>query len=72
MSGVDAERTRESLWAHQLVVVQTNDLSGLSSRFDSSLPCGGELLYVWVEEDVEGLAWRRDCEFVFHTREATE
>ena len=56
MSGVDAERTRESLWAHQLVVVQTNDLSGLSSRFDSSLPCGGELLYVWVKEDVEGLA----------------
>ncbi|OJX94398.1 MAG: hypothetical protein BGO96_16035 [Micrococcales bacterium 73-15] len=29
----------------------------MSSRFDSSLPCGGELLYVWVEEDVEGLAW---------------
>ncbi|MEE8737009.1 hypothetical protein [Bifidobacterium subtile] len=40
-----------------MVVVQTNDLSGLNSRFDSSLPCGGELLYVWVEEDVEGLAW---------------
>ena len=53
MSGVDAERTRESLWAHQLVVVQINDLSGLRSRFDSSLPGGGELLYVWVEEDVE-------------------
>lgn len=40
-----------------MVVVQTNDLSGLSSRFHSSLPCGGELLYVWVEEDVEGLVW---------------
>lgn len=52
--------------------VQTADEIGLSSRFHSSLPCGGELLYVWVEEDVEGLAWRRDCEFVFHTREATE
>ena len=47
----------ESLCAHQKVVVQTDDLSGLSSRFDSSLPCGGELLYVWVEEDVERLAW---------------
>ncbi|WP_060763006.1 hypothetical protein [Propionibacterium freudenreichii] len=41
---------------HQMVVVQTGDLTGLISRFNSSLPCGGELLYFRVEEDVEGLA----------------
>jgi hypothetical protein len=40
-----------------MVVVQTGDLTGLISRFSSSLPCGGELLYFRVEEDVEGLAW---------------
>ncbi|QWW19956.1 hypothetical protein I6B53_02255 [Schaalia sp. 19OD2882] len=43
------------LGLHQLVVVQTSELSALSSCFKTLLPCGCELLYGWGEEDVEGL-----------------
>lgn len=39
-----------------MVVVQTGDLAGLISRFNSSLPCDGELLYFRVEKDAERLA----------------
>ncbi|MEK0218618.1 hypothetical protein WM014_07345 [Bifidobacterium mongoliense] len=39
-----------------MVVVQTHDLTGLISRFHSSLPRGGELLHVRVEEDAERFA----------------
>ncbi len=48
--GVRFESTR----VHQKVVVQTNDITGLSSRLRRpSLPADGEGLDVGVEEDVE-------------------
>ena len=42
--------------AHQNVVVQTNDISGLTPRFrDLALPLDGDALHVGVEQDGEGL-----------------
>ena len=41
---------------HQNVVVQTNDISGLTPRFrDLALPLDGDALHVGVEQDGEGL-----------------